>query len=282
MRGKGTRAIKFLFYGLLTMILLGGAGFIIWASMPSQPMPEAVAALVADDQVSVDDQTWWVFKAANSDPRSGLIFYPGGRVDARAYAPLARSIAESGYLVVIVPMPLNLAIFGSNRAQEVIDTYPGVQRWAIGGHSLGGAMAARFAYQNPASVQGLVLMASYPASSDDLSDYDLKVLSIYGTQDAVMAGGSIEDSRALLPDDTRWKAIEGGNHAQFGWYGSQSGDGQATISRREQQTAVVGETLQLLRDLEAQETGEGEQSLEMVSYADLPAAAILSGGLIVR
>jgi hypothetical protein len=97
-----------------------------------------------------------------------------------------------------------------------------------------------------------------------------------------MAGGSIEDSRALLPDDTRWKAIEGGNHAQFGWYGSQSGDGQATISRREQQTAVVGETLQLLRDLEAQETGEGEQSQEMVSYADLPAAAILSGGLIVR
>jgi hypothetical protein len=282
MRGKGTRAIKFLFYGLLTMILLGGAGFIIWASMPSQPMPEAVAALVADDQVSVDDQTWFVFKPANSDPRSGLIFYPGGRVDARAYAPLARSIAESGYLVVIVPMPLNLAIFGSNRAQEVIDTYPGVQRWAIGGHSLGGAMAARFAYQNPASVQGLVLMASYPASSDDLSDYDLKVLSIYGTQDAVMADGSIEDSRALLPDDTRWAAIEGGNHAQFGWYGSQSGDGQATISRREQQAAVVGETLQLLRDLEAQETGAREQSLEMVSYAGLPAAASISGGLIVR
>jgi hypothetical protein len=282
MRGKGTRAIKFLFYGLLTMILLGGAGFIIWASMPSQPMPEAVAALVADDQVSVDDQTWFVFKPANSDPRSGLIFYPGGRVDARAYAPLARSIAESGYLVVIVPMPLNLAIFGSNRAQEVIDTYPGVQRWAIGGHSLGGAMAARFAYQNPASVQGLVLMASYPASSDDLSDYDLKVLSIYGTQDAVMADGSIEDSRALLPGDTRWAAIEGGNHAQFGWYGSQSGDGQATISRREQQAAVVGETLQLLRDLEAQETGAREQSLEMVSYAGLPAAASISGGLIVR
>jgi hypothetical protein len=279
MRGKGIRAIKFLFYGLLTMILLGGAGFMIWASMPSQPMPEAIAALVADGRVSVDDQTWWVFKPANSDPRSGLIFYPGGRVDARAYAPLARSIAESGYLVVIVPMPLNLAIFGSNRAQEVIDTYPAVQYWTIGGHSLGGAMAARFAYQNPASVQGLVLMASYPASSDDLSDYDLKVLSIFGTRDAVMADGSIEDSRALLPADTRWAAIEGGNHAQFGWYGSQSGDGQATISRPEQQAAVVGETLQLLHDLEAQETGEGEQSPEWVIPAGLPAAAIISGGL---
>jgi pimeloyl-ACP methyl ester carboxylesterase len=279
MRGKGIRAVKLSLVGLLTVILLGGAGFMIWASMPSQPMPEALAALVADDQVSVDDQTWFVFKPANSDPRSGLIFYPGGRVDGRAYAPLARSIAESGYLVVIVPMPLNLAIFGSNRAQEVIDTYAGVQRWAIGGHSLGGAMAARFAYQNPASVQGLVLMASYPASSDDLSDYELKVLSIYGTQDAVMADGSIEDSRALLPDDTRWKAIEGGNHAQFGWYGSQSGDGQATISRPEQQAAVVGETLQLLLDLEAQETGERQQSPEWVTSAGLPAAAIISRGL---
>jgi hypothetical protein len=279
MRGKGIRAVKLLIYGLLTVILLGGAGFMIWASMPSQPMPEAMAALVADDQVNVDDQTWWVFKPAHSDPRSGLIFYPGGRVDARAYAPLARSIAESGYLVVIVPMPLNLAVFGSNRAQEVIDTYPGVQRWAIGGHSLGGAMAARFAYQNPASVQGLVLMASYPASSDDLSEYDLKVLSIFGTQDAVMADGSIEDSRTLLPADTRWAAIEGGNHAQFGWYGSQSGDGQATISRPEQQAAVVGETLQLLHDLEAQETGEGEQSQEWATSAGLPAAAIISGGL---
>jgi hypothetical protein len=282
MRGKGIRAVKFSLVGLLAVILLGGAGFMIWASMPSQPMPEAMAALVADDQVKVDDLTWFVFKPAHSDPRSGLIFYPGGRVDARAYAPLARSIAESGYLVVIVPMPLNLAIFGSNRAQEVIDTYAGVQRWAIGGHSLGGAMAARFAYQNPASVQGLVLMASYPASSDDLSDYDLKVLSIYGTQDAVMADGSIEDSRALLPGDTRWAAIEGGNHAQFGWYGSQSGDGQATISRREQQAAVVGETLQLLRDLERQETGAGELWLERVTQAGLPAAAIISGGLIVR
>jgi hypothetical protein len=282
MRGKGIRAVKFSLVGLLAVILLGGAGFMIWASMPSQPMPEAVAALVADDRVRVDDQTWFVFKPAYSDPRSGLIFYPGGRVDARAYAPLARSIAESGYLVVIVPMPLNLAIFGSNRAQEVIDTYAGVQRWAIGGHSLGGAMAARFAYQNPASVQGLVLMASYPASSDDLSDYDLEVLSIYGTQDAVMADGSIEDSRALLPGDTRWAAIEGGNHAQFGWYGSQSGDGQATISRREQQAAVVGETLQLLRDLERQETGAGELWLERVTQAGLPAAAIISGGLIVR
>ena len=250
MRGKGIRAVKLSLVGLLAVILLGGAGFIIWASMPSQPMPEAMAALVADDQVRVDDQTWFVFKPANSDPLSGLIFYPGGRVDARAYAPLARSIAESGYLVVIVPMPLNLAIFGSNRAQEVIDTHAGVQHWAIGGHSLGGAMAARFAYQNPASVQGLVLMASYPASSDDLSGYDLKVLSIFGTQDTVMAGGSIEDSRALLPDDTRWKAIEGGNHAQFGWYGAQQGDNPATISREEQQRQVVDAPRALLAGAE--------------------------------
>jgi pimeloyl-ACP methyl ester carboxylesterase len=199
----------------------------------------------------VEDQEWLVFRPVSGEPVSGLIFYPGGRVDARAYAPLARAVAQAGYQVVIVPMPLNLAIFGAARGQDVIDAYPDIQHWTIAGHSLGGAMAARFVYQNPGSVQGLVLMASYPASSDDLSNYDLEVLSIYGTQDTVMQDGSIESSRVLLPEGTRWFPIQGGNHAQFGWYGSQAGDGQATITRREQGEAIVQATTRFLMDLEA-------------------------------
>ena len=258
------RIARFLLLGLLGLILLGGAGFIVWASIPSRPMPEAMAALATDNQVLVQDQGWLVFTPVSSEPRTGLIFYPGGRVDARAYAPMAHAIAEGGYLVVIVPMPLNLAVFGSARAQDVIDAYPGVQQWVIGGHSLGGAMAARFTYQNPSSVQGLVLMASYPASSDDLSGYDLEVLSIYGTLDAVMRDGSIESSRSLLPPETRWAPVEGGNHAQFGWYGSQSGDAQAAITRFEQQDAVVRETIRFLQELEQRQGGSRGESIEAV------------------
>jgi dienelactone hydrolase len=186
----------------------------------------------------------------NSEPSAGLILYPGGRVDLRSYAPTAREIAAQGYLVVVVPMPLNLAFFAPDRAAEVIAAFPEVDRWAIGGHSLGGAMAARFAHRYPSTVHGLVLWASYPAASDDLSARgDLAVASIYGTLDGLATEDEIAASRPLLPPDTRWVAIEGGNHAQFGWYGPQRGDNPATISREAQQQETIAGTLALLAAL---------------------------------
>ncbi len=155
--------------GLLLLLLLALAGFVIWASMSSSPMPEALAALQSDAQVQVETEGWLIFRPVDGEPAVGLILYPGGRVDPRAYAPPARAIAAEGYLVVMVPMPLNLAFFGPDRAAEVMAAFPEVERWAVGGHSLGGAMAARFAHRHPSAVQGLVLWASYPAASDDLS-----------------------------------------------------------------------------------------------------------------
>jgi pimeloyl-ACP methyl ester carboxylesterase len=149
-------------------------------------------------------------------------------------------------------MPLNLAIFAPDRAAEVITAFPEISRWAVGGHSLGGAMSARFAYQNPEAVQGLALWAAYPASTDDLSGYSLAVTSIYGTRDGLATEDKIAASRPLLPLDTTWVAIEGGNHTQFGWYGAQSGDNTATISREEQQRQIVAATLALLVHLVAQ------------------------------
>jgi len=225
------------------------AAFLIWASTPAAPMPEALAALESDDQVLVETEPWLVFRPVDATPTVGLVLYPGGRVDPRAYAPPARALAEEGVLVVIAPMPLNLAIFAPNRAAEVMAAYPEIDDWAVGGHSLGGAMAARFAYQNPAAVQGLVLWAAYPASTDDLSSQDVQVTSIYGTRDGLTTGDKIAASRPLLPTDTTWVAIEGGNHAQFGWYGPQSGDNPATISREDQQAQIVAATLALLLSL---------------------------------
>jgi pimeloyl-ACP methyl ester carboxylesterase len=120
-------------------------------------MPEALAALESDAGVLVETAPWLVFRPANQDPSIGLILYPGGRVDPRAYAPTARALAEEGYLVVIVPMPLNLAVLAPGRAAEVMAAFPGIKSWAIGGHSLGGAMAANFAHSNPGAVRGLGL-----------------------------------------------------------------------------------------------------------------------------
>jgi len=146
-------------------------------------------------------------------------------------------------------MPLNLAVLNPGAAHDVIAAYPQIQRWAVGGHSLGGAMAANFAKNNPEAVQGLVLWAAYPASSDDLSASSLSVLSIYGTLDGLATGEKINASRALLPEDTTYVPIEGGNHAQFGWYGEQSGDNTAAITRQVQQDQIIQATVALLNSL---------------------------------
>jgi hypothetical protein len=113
-------------------------------------------------------------------------------------------------------------------------------------------MAAQFIAQNPSAVQGLVLWAAYPADSSSLAGADLKVVSIYGTEDGLATGGKISASKALLPAGTQYVAIEGGNHAQFGAYGLQSGDGQATISAQQQQDETVLATVELLKEIKGQ------------------------------
>jgi pimeloyl-ACP methyl ester carboxylesterase len=234
------------FWWVLALVpVLALGGFVVWAETPLGPMPEANAALTTDGSIAVSMEPWIVFRP-EEQPGAGLILYPGGRVDARAYAPTARAIAGEGYLVVIVPMPLNLAFFDPDEASAVMAAYPEITTWAIGGHSLGGAMAARFVYQNPNEVEGLVLWAAYPAESDNLSARDLAVVSIYGTHDGLATREKIDASRPLLPPDTRWVALEGGNHAQFGWYGPQGRDNAATISRAVQQEQVIAATVDLL------------------------------------
>lgn len=235
---------------ILGAVLLAGAGgFVLWGSTPLGPMPEALTALESGADVTVTTDPWLTFTPAEATT-TGFIFYPGGRVEPRAYAPSARAIAEEGYLVVIVPMPLNLAVLAPNRAQAVIDAHPEIETWAVGGHSLGGAMAARFADAYPDQVEGLVLWAAYPAEGNSLADqHSLAIASIYATEDGLATLEKIEASRPLLPPQTQWVEIAGGNHAQFGWYGPQGGDGSADISRETQQDLVIEATLELLRDL---------------------------------
>jgi len=231
---------------LLALLLLALLVFVAWAVIIPSPTPEALAALSSDAQVAVETGPWLIMRPLAAQPGTGLILYPGGRVDARAYAPAARAIAAHGYFVAIVPMPLNLAVLGADRAQAVIDAHPEITRWAIGGHSLGGAMAAQFAYQHPDQISGLVLWAAYPSSANDLSESALQVTSISGTLDGLSTPAKIEASRPLLPPSAQWVVIEGGNHAQFGWYGAQAGDAPATIDREEQQQRIVEASVELL------------------------------------
>ena len=156
---------------LLTLLVAGGGAFVVLNGR-NQARPEAVAALQSDASVTVGrvaGQDWYVFSPTTGEVNTGLIIYPGGFVDPVAYAPIAREIAARGYLVVLDPMPLNLAVTGINSADAILAAFPEIAHWAIGGHSLGGAMAAEYVKNNPGAVGGLGLGAAYPAENTDSS-----------------------------------------------------------------------------------------------------------------
>ena len=240
-RSIGVLLIAFL------VLLLGSSVF--YVLRPAEPMPQALAALQSDAQVQVQTEPWLIFKPFGADPKTGFILYPGGLVDPRAYAPMAHDIAARGYLVVVPAMPLNFAILDVGSADEIMRAFPSISRWAIGGHSLGGVAAAMYVKGHSDAVKGLVFWASYPSDGDNLSNLELPIVSIYGTRDGLSTVQKIDASHQLLPASTQWAAIQGGNHGQFGWYGLQSGDGVAMISREEQQRQIVEATVRLLKQI---------------------------------
>ena len=235
------------------LLLLGIAGFITWGLTPLGPTSEALAAMESNENVIVrDNGNFVVFTPTSNTPITGFILYPGGHVDYRSYAPVAQEIARRGYMVSIVQMPLSLAVFGISRADDVIAAYPDMRYWVVGGHSLGGSMAASYAQNHHDTVQGLVLWASYPVNSDDLSSTSLKGLSTYGSNDQVLNRDNFNATVSLLPPGTIMQVIQGGNHAQFGNYGLQPGDGTATISDTDQQMQAADLTVRLLRAVEGE------------------------------
>ncbi|MBQ8213861.1 MAG: alpha/beta hydrolase [Clostridia bacterium] len=164
--------------------------------------------------------------------RTGLIFYPGGKVEHSAYIPLMQACAEKGILCIIAEMPFNLAVFDINAADGIQKEYPQIENWYIGGHSLGGSMAASYLEKHTDAFEGLILLGSY--STANLSDTELKVLSIYGSEDQVLNREKYSDNIGNLPKDYKEIVIEGGCHAYFGMYGAQDGDGTPSISDSEQ------------------------------------------------
>ncbi len=233
----------------LTLITVGLMMVIGWASTPTGGvLPEAQQALESDSLVTVSEMDgWYAFTPAQDNATTGFIFYPGGKVLPGAYAVIARAVAEAGYPSFVVKMPLNLAVIAPNKADEVVAAHPEITRWVIGGHSLGGSMAATYANDKPDVVQGLVLMASYPASWDDLSAREsLVTASVYGTLDGLAKVESVLGARPLLPASVQFVEIAGGNHSYFGDYGDQPGDGAATITRAQQQEQVVTAVLDVL------------------------------------
>ena len=165
-----------------------------------------------------------------TEAKAGLIFYPGGKVEFTSYIPLMTACAERGILCVITEMPLNLAVLDVNAAEGIKDNFPNIDEWYIGGHSLGGSMAASYLSKNTDKIDGLILLGSYSTADVKSS----RVLSIYGSNDGVMNREKYQKYKDNLPLDLTEIVIEGGNHAYFGMYGEQKGDGLASITAEEQ------------------------------------------------
>ncbi len=173
-----------------------------------------------------------LFAAVPKNPKAGIIFYPGGKVDYRAYIPLMVELSKQDYLCVLTEMPGNLAMFDVDRAEGLRRDYPQVSRWYMAGHSLGGAAAAMYLSDCPEEYKGLILLGAY--STKDLSDTSLQVLSIYGSEDLVLNREAYAENLVNLPKNFSEVIIEGGCHAYFGMYGPQDGDGTPSISNEEQ------------------------------------------------
>lgn len=161
------------------------------------------------------------------DLDTGFIFYPGGKVEALAYAPLMKQLSERGLTVVLVEMPFNLAVFNTDAADEILAEMEGMDNWYIGGHSLGGAMASSYLEKTDEEFKGLILLGAYP-----LGEVEIPMLAIVGSEDEIVNKDKVEDLENPI-------IIQGGNHGNFGNYGSQKGDGKGSISREEQQSLTV-------------------------------------------
>lgn len=234
---------------VLALLLVISAAFMFWALSPSQARGAALDALRSDAAVNVGyDGRDIVFRPASGEPTTGLLFYPGGHVDYRAYSPILHRIAAQGILVVLVPVRLNLAFFDIEAGAAALKRHPQITTWATGGHSLGGVASALFALKHP-EIKAVVFWASYPADAR-LRSSGVKVLSIYGTMDGGLDhGAAIEKYKAYEPPDTAFVVIEGGNHGQFADYGPQPGDNPATIAATDQWDQTTTATVAFLKSL---------------------------------
>ncbi|RQW22616.1 alpha/beta hydrolase [Bacillus sp. C1-1] len=227
------KGLKWILLGVTGIILLLVASFFVWTQF-TYTVIYAEGVELHEPIPKEDD--WIIYSAPNAD--IGFVLYPGAKVEPEAYAYLAQELSQQGITVAIPSVTLNLSIFDSAKAKELIQKEPELH-WFIGGHSMGGAAAAKYADTHLETIEGLLLFGSYAASNKFLHSSSLPVLSLSASEDGLSTPEKIEANSENLPKTTDFIEIEGGNHAYFGIYGEQSGDGVATLSVAEQQKAII-------------------------------------------
>lgn len=239
-----TRTFKVAAPILAALAFLAGCSSYQPLTAPESAMPPGAELRDEGDFLAIEPAAGHGGSTRGAAPAEhGIIFYPGGLVEPEAYVSMLAPLAADGIPVAILRVPGDLAVFAPNRATRVIEADFGAtaRTWVVAGHSLGGAMAARFVARTAEdypSVRALVLLAAYPAENDSLAERDFPVLSIWASEDGLATAEDRRKTAHRLPDDARVVVIEGGNHAGFGEYGPQDDDGEATIAREAQHERV--------------------------------------------
>ena len=216
---------------------------IIYFSLYYHAFGETAEYLVSSRDVEVKKRgNDYFFDGPGTD--TALVFYPGGKVQTESYAPLLHKLSEAGIDTFLLDMPLHLAIFGKDRADGVLQNYS-YENWYMSGHSLGGVVAGQFASENRDRLNGMILLAAYPTEA---LPEELAFLSIYGSEDQCLEEDIYEETKKNWPSNGKEYVIDGGNHAMFGNYGPQSGDGEGRITAEEQQRLTIDRILEFVEN----------------------------------
>ncbi|MCY1151543.1 MAG: alpha/beta hydrolase [Sphaerochaetaceae bacterium] len=228
MKKTTKKILKRVLISIISLIVILFMSFYFYTLSYSRATKTDIEKVYQDNKsIITDDDLTIIAPPRDIDKNIGLIFYPGGKVEDIAYLPLLNQISQSGITCILVKMPFNLAVFNLKAADDIYEKFPNIKSWYLSGHSLGGAMASSYADENYNKLAGLILLASYP-----LNEAPIKTISIYGSNDYVL-------DQTKLDNVINKVKIDGANHANFGNYGVQKGDGNATISRDEQQQITV-------------------------------------------
>ena len=224
---------------LRTVWITAGLSFFAWMvySMQAKNVPNEI--LKSNQQLSVSENDFSITFSPANPSDNVIIFYPGALVQTEAYAPLCRKLAESGHKTTLIKMPFRLANQGYEIIKEQHILSDKAKKYILAGHSQGGKMAAQFVYENPDLIDGLILLGTTHPRDYDMSDFDIPVLKLYGSNDGVASAEDVMTNKSKLPSSAKFVLIEGGNHSQFGYYGFQFNDNDATISREEQQALIL-------------------------------------------
>ncbi len=221
------KSVKLVIIALIIIGVLFGGFYIYTLDYYKADITDIEELETPTVSIKSDDELIFFYPDKNTDRNTAYIFYPGGKVEYTAYSPLLVKLAEKGITCILVKMPFNLAVFNINAADKIFHDLPEIENWYVGGHSLGGAMASSYASNNSESIKGLILLAAYP-----VEDISKPTLAVYGSNDGILDITKLQNINSIIK-------IEGGNHANFGDYGKQDGDGTATITREEQQEETV-------------------------------------------